>query len=500
MLPPDLLYMIFGLLHPRDLRAVVLVCRLWREVGEAPSLWAGLRLLVTMENRSRMQEVLVMRRLWGVRRLCARGGKVEEELLEAVVGHQGLRHLDLSHQEVCLDKPGLLVSVVGRMKVLDLSHTSLSSGHARAVLAALGKVSKLETLDLRGNNLSSLEPSLLVTAASRLDSLTIANTSLTNQQADALFSAISTTSCRLRKLSVGHNNLSSVQTGLLEKALVRLEDVDLKYASITDPQKEAIFSALGSGGSTLKTLNLALVDLTALSPELMLKAVKHLEDLNISSTLNTARTSQQAKAIVKAIIEAISGGCCKLRRLVTDTNTLTEVEPDLLARAVGRLEEVNLGSTSLTSPQVCAIFAVIATGSKLRNLNIGHNNLSAVTPATLAKAVAGLDEVTMFVTYLTNDQMEAIFGAIDKTSRLRKLNIGGNNLSCLEPGLLARAVVELEEAILCTGVTWDQAEAILNLSLDKTRLRKLMIGPVEGGVDGGLVARARHKIGEVKIR
>ena len=208
MLPPDLLYMIFGLLSPRDLKAVVLVCRLWREVGDAPSLWAGLRLLVTLENMSRIQEVLATRRLWGVRRLSARGGKVGEELLQAVEGHQGLRHLDLSQQEVCLDKPGLLVSVVCRMKVLNLSHTSLSSGHAGAVLAALGEGSKLETLDLRGNNLSSLEPNLLVTAASRLDSLTIAATSLTNQQADALFSAISTTSCRLRKLSVGHNNLS----------------------------------------------------------------------------------------------------------------------------------------------------------------------------------------------------------------------------------------------------------------------------------------------------
>ena len=40
------LSLVFRLLHRRDMRSVVLVCRLWREVGEAPTYWAGLQLQV----------------------------------------------------------------------------------------------------------------------------------------------------------------------------------------------------------------------------------------------------------------------------------------------------------------------------------------------------------------------------------------------------------------------------------------------------------------------
>ena len=43
-LPPELLERVLELLPPRDLLAAVLVCRLWRRVGEQPHLWARLRL------------------------------------------------------------------------------------------------------------------------------------------------------------------------------------------------------------------------------------------------------------------------------------------------------------------------------------------------------------------------------------------------------------------------------------------------------------------------
>ena len=39
-LPAEILDQIFQQLPSRDLRAVVQVCRFWREVGEAPGLWS----------------------------------------------------------------------------------------------------------------------------------------------------------------------------------------------------------------------------------------------------------------------------------------------------------------------------------------------------------------------------------------------------------------------------------------------------------------------------
>ena len=39
VLPPELLEMVLRYLPPRDLRNAMLVCHLWREVGQAPGLW-----------------------------------------------------------------------------------------------------------------------------------------------------------------------------------------------------------------------------------------------------------------------------------------------------------------------------------------------------------------------------------------------------------------------------------------------------------------------------
>jgi len=40
-LPAEMLERVFLLLGPQDLNAVVLVCRRWRDVGEAPHLWTN---------------------------------------------------------------------------------------------------------------------------------------------------------------------------------------------------------------------------------------------------------------------------------------------------------------------------------------------------------------------------------------------------------------------------------------------------------------------------
>ena len=61
--------MIFLLLPPRDVKNVVLVCRLWKEVWEAPS---SLAWLLTREN---LPEVLESRRIETIRRIS-----LEEEL------------------------------------------------------------------------------------------------------------------------------------------------------------------------------------------------------------------------------------------------------------------------------------------------------------------------------------------------------------------------------------------------------------------------------------
>ena len=119
-LPPELLGKIFQMLSPRDLRSVVQVCRLWREEGERPGLWTWGLVRVTAKNMSNISEVLATKRMLRVRGLKVSWSLSGEELasgelLEAVMRHRGLRHLDLRGVILSSLEPGLLARAVTGM-------------------------------------------------------------------------------------------------------------------------------------------------------------------------------------------------------------------------------------------------------------------------------------------------------------------------------------------------------------------------------------------------
>ena len=75
---------------------------------------------------------------------------------------------------------------------------------------------------------------------------------------------------------------------------------------------------------------------------------------------------------------------------------LSSVEEGLLARAVNNLEEANLGDTELTGQQLEMILTVLTADlSQLKNLDIGSNNISLVEPYLLARAVTSLGNMKL---------------------------------------------------------------------------------------------------------
>ena len=194
-----------------------------------------------------------------------------------------------------------------------------------------------------------------------------------------------------------------------------------------------------------------------------------------------------------------------LRVVVMSHVDLSLVDPGLLTSLVARLEEVGVDSTKFKRNQVEAIMtAILAEGRRVKKLNISWNNLSTVDPNLLARVLTGLQEVKMFMAELTVTQMEAILTAICAEDCLvKKLDISYTNLSSVDPGLLARAVNRLEEVKMSvTYLTTSQVEAVLRQSLVQTSLRKLKLeldSKDNSELDEGLEARARLAIGYLHI-
>ena len=106
--------------------------------------------------------------------------------------------------------------------------------------------------------------------------------------------------------------------------------------------------------------------------------------------------------------------------------------------------------TKLREHQADAILTGVSQGSKLVNLDIIWNILSRVNTQLLARAVTKVETLNMIDTKLTQEQALEILTSVNEGSTLCNVNISGNNLSGMERGLMAKlgATVSLYETSL----------------------------------------------------
>jgi len=129
---------------------------------------------------------------------------------------------------------------------------------------------------------------------------------------------------------------------------------------------------------------------------------------------------------------------------------VSKVDPKLLARAVVKLREITLTYTSLTMEQITEIMsALLSIDSKptLTKLNIGGNDLSAVDPDMLSMGLTRVSRVSLIDTSLTNQQaISLLTRANNKSSSnlMTRLNLSENNLSQVPPQLLAGEIIVKE--------------------------------------------------------
>ena len=150
-----LLERVFHLLPPRDLKAVVLVCRWWREVGEAPALWDWVFLIGWYYNCSRMVEIFESGRLHNV----------------------------------------------SSLNMWSVTENHPSPFHVEAVFDALLLVSfnRLNSLYTDSVNLSSVDPDVMAKALNKMESVEVKNSKLTSLQMNRMLSQ-SLVNTRLRTL------------------------------------------------------------------------------------------------------------------------------------------------------------------------------------------------------------------------------------------------------------------------------------------------------------
>ena len=482
LLPSELLYLIFKLLRHQDLKEAVAVCRRWKEVGEAQSLWAWACPRITQKNIKTAKDLLGCRRAQGVTRI--RIAALSEEVVDGVACHQGLRSASISCGLLSLHERRLLVMLTSKLENVELR---LAKDEVGKVLGDILSTpcSALQKLDLRGNDLSGLEEGVLGLAVSTLEDLQLQRTELETKHVREILTSVSGSSCKLKRLGLSENNISGVEASVTE-TFHKLEEVELENTSLTEHQLVVILSCLSLSSRT-KKLNLNQNCLSLIGPGLVARLTM-LEEARIA---DCQLSPQQLGTLLQA---TKSGNLRKLDISGHSFKTL-DVASLSLAHAAGQLEELRASRCQFSQESLETVCNIIVEGCRLKKLDFSHVSLTSVDTGLLAKMARLLEELFVPHTFLTSSQVEELFETIKgPDSRLRVLHISSNRLSSVEPETLSTAVARLEEARMerCS-LSSPQVQALLNAAAHSSSLVSLHMGQ-DKFLDRNLVLKARRNV------
>ena len=397
------------------------------------------------------------------------------KLLKTMARRQNLRDVDFKGTDFTCVPSKVLLNALTKLEIVrNLKMAQMTSEQVTDLLTEIGKGSQLKRLILRGGevpcnvrSVSFVNPMVLAKALTQLEELDSSWNNLSPQHWEAIFALIGTYS-RLKKVEI-FDNLRYVDPHVLAAGLNRLEDVSIYFTKVTLRQVRVLLSEIRKG-TRLTKLSLERIDLSSLSASLVSEAVHQVREINLSST---SLTSDQ--------IEKISAIICKrsnkLRKLSISSNSLSDVDLDLLADGLMELEEVEAANMELTPEQAFVLVAAFAASRKLRNVNLELNDLSSVESSLLARVVGNVEEINLGSTCLGVEQLEEICSKLcEATTTVKKISLWRSNVSKVDQVLLSKALLQVSEVDLTsTKITEHQALALFDSLKEKGRLKKLKL-------------------------
>jgi len=230
--------------------------------------------------------------------------------------------------------------------------------------------------------------------------------------------------------------------------------------------------------------------------------------------------TERCKAIQKLAVKAVSeelflaieahSGIEVLEVSRTDDlskGDLSSLEPALLVRVLFKMEEVKFinftthFSTFLTPQQMQAIFEAAVSSPKLKKLSLVGAMWTSVDPNTIARVASEVEELHITRnTGLDRHQTQAIFEAASTSTKLKKLSIWGF-LNSVDPNTIARVAFQVEELHITGGLGLNrhQTQAIFEAASTSPNLKKLSHAGSITSVDPNTIARVASQLEEFYI-
>merc|ERR1719319_1950594 len=187
------------------------------------------------------------------------------------------------------------------------------------------------------------------------------------------------------------------------------------------------------------------------------------------------RASSDDRELINEVLEC-SLNCSTLEEIEFELS-ISEVSPELLARAVSELKGVTFRSEAkLTNKQLTILLEKSLQSDTLTDLNLDGIDLSEISAELLAKVCAILQNVNLRGTQLTAEQMTLILNTSSTSSTLKGLDFTYSDMSNVSLQLVSAAVPKLETVKMKkTSLTNVKLVDILIHSFSSATLKKLSL-------------------------
>jgi len=495
ILPSELLVEIVSYLPYPELSNLMLVSRAWREVVDDPSVWKQFSLSVDEHNVGILKDILDINRFGRLQKIKTGCGPFISELgttllFNLILNWTNLRHLELTNTNVCNVDPDIFSDAINSLETVNLDMNLLTFNQTKLLFNKMKEDTKLVTLSVKYNTLLSVDPVVLAKCLSQLRVLNLTNSHVNPEQVRAFFSAMKHQTY-LVKLTLVEINITDVDAEVFASCANKLEYLKLtndNNCCMTKHQVAALFCQ-AQHQTQLRELHMQTLDLSSVPPRVLGFCISRLRRCSI-------RNCRLAyKHASKDMFEVIAENTA-LDKLELCGSDLSTVDTDKLAATIQKLHTVDIGNCYLTNTQ--AVEVMESLNGNTQHLNLQDNDLSTIDATLLGNCSQFLRTLNLSYTRLQSCQVQTIFFSIIQGTRLNHLVISGNDLSSVEPYILAMAVTKLVTVeIKATHLTRLQIEAILQLLATEacTRLEYLDIAR-NVTVGGELDMMANQVIGQ----
>ena len=523
ILPTEVLFRVFEMLPPKDLKNVMLVCKSWHEAADTPTLWTWVTFVTpwilnvndarTEQNIALFLEMVSLRRLQNVKHIhfytdVSNNGLVDSQhrLLKAALEHPGLRKIRL-YGDITLLDPHLVTEVLIKMDEVVISRVMMSTQQKTEFLSALQNTNHMKTLvwtpcSQEDDGFKDVNHTVLANAVKKVEKLHLNQKMTSAQQAVSIFNALQSDHSLVKSLSYKEAKFfdggREVDPDLMSSVVRKLEEVDLTSFDLTLGQSSAVCAAL-SDESTLQKLTLRDNDLQFVDAQVLARMVRYVENLDLSRTrlgkeelepmFVSIVTGQRLKKLSIAENSLFGGNLDSYQYTVDadsdsedDRDQLadSEVDPEKLAEMATCVEELDLGHTNMSKAQTRTLIRELCDApGKLTKLVLQGNDLTNVKGESISAMVTQIQDLDLSKTKLSPDQVDEIFEEITNgPGRLRILKMTNIDIRGVIPELLAEAVNNLERVFLSDMplLTRFQVKRILSQALEEgTNLEELSI-------------------------